>query len=129
MDPKIFFVVFLLGIIGLIIYFRLNVSKSESSNKSNHDAHIDLIKSLYIIDQILEEKLFLAKAGVLLDLGYLDQQVIVMDLIESGKLAIFGKEFNYAITEIVSDAQFDLNIVKNTSSYVKEQLIEYNNLM
>jgi len=90
---------------------------------------MDLISTLSIIDEILDEKLSQGQAGVTLDFGYLEQQMKVLGLVSSGKLQIFGKNFTEDLMEIVNDAEFSLVQVENASKFVKNELIKLKKLV
>lgn len=127
MNTTTIIVLLILFIIGLALF--LDRKKIKTKPKSNGSKYSDLISTLLIVDEILDEKLSLGKAGVTLDFGYIDQQMKVVSLVSSGRLQIFGKNFTEDLMEIVNDAEFSLIQVENASKFVKNELLKLKKLV
>ena len=120
-------ILIILFVIGLALF--LDRKKLKNKPKSNSSKYLDLISTLLIVDEILDEKVSLGQAGVTLDFGYIDQQMKVLGLVSSGKLQLFGKNFTEDLMEIVNDAEFSLIQVENASKFVKNELLKLKKLV
>lgn len=120
----------LVGILMFVV-FLFNKFKSRTTAPANHNIskYKELLNTLAPIDKILDQKLRLGKAGVTLDLDFFDQQVEVLFLVSSGKLALFGASFAEEIMDIVNDAEFDIVSVENASKYVKNEISKLQKLV
>lgn len=120
----------LTGILFLSIkLFNKFKSRTPALVKPNVSKYKELLNTLAPIDKILDQKLRLGKAGVTLDLEFFDQQVEVLFLVSSGKLAIFGASFTKEIMDIVNNAEFNLVDVENASKYVKNEISKLQKLV
>jgi len=120
-------ILIILFVIGLALF--LDRKKLKNKPKSNSSKYLDLISTLLIVDEILDEKVSLGQAGVTLDFGYIDQQMKVLGLVSSGKLQLFDKNFTEDLMEIVNDAEFSLIQVENASKFVKNELLKLKKLV
>jgi hypothetical protein len=122
-----------LSLTGILILsiklFNKFKSRTPTLVKPNLSKYKELLNTLAPIDKILDQKLRLGKAGVTLDLEFFDQQVEVLFLVSSGKLAIFGASFTKEIMDIVNDAEFDIVSVENASIYVKNEISKLQKLV
>lgn len=107
----------------------ISETPNKSNIKSNNSKYEDLITTLSIIDEILDEKISLGRAGVTLDFAYFDQEIKILSMVSEGKLAIFGPSFSEEIKEIVNDAEFDLIKVEKASKYVKNEISKLQKLI
>ena len=131
MEISTIIILVILFTIGLAMYLdRSKIFKRYNSpENSNRSKYLVLIYSLSFLDEILDEKISLGKDGLNIDFGYLNQQFQIMELVSSGKLAIFGASFTKEIMDIVNDAEFDIVSVENASKYVKNEISKLQKLV
>ena len=131
--PKdiISFIILILLVVLAILIFALirDRNKSKLPAKLNVAKYQDLINTLSIIDELLDRKIRLGGIGVRADYEFLTQQMIVLNLVSNGKLAIFEVSFTKDLMELFNDAEFNLAEVENASRYVKNELAKLQKLV
>jgi hypothetical protein len=132
-NPKniISFIILILLVVLAILIFALirDRKKSKLPAKLNVAKYQDLINTLSIIDELLDRKIRLGGIGVRADYEFLTQQMIVLNLVSNGKLAIFEVSFTKDLMELFNDAEFNLAEVENASRYVKNELTKLQKLV
>lgn len=124
----IFILLIILGI--LLISFFIDRKNSKSPTKSNLAKYKDLINTLTILEQILDEKIKLGRKGIRADYGnWMPHQMVIIDLVSNGKLAIFGPAFTQDLMKMFEFAEFDLIEIENASRYVKNELVKLRKLV
>ncbi len=124
----IFILLIILGI--LLISFFIDRKNSKSPTKSNLAKYKDLINTLTILEQILDEKIKLGRKGIRADYGnWMPHQMVIIDLVSKGKLAIFGPAFTQDLMKMFEFAEFDLIEIENASRYVKNELVKLRKLV
>lgn len=124
----IFILLIILGV--LIISYFIDRKNSKSPSKSNVAKYRDLINTLTILEEILDEKIQLGRKGIRADYGnYMSHQMVIIDLVSNGKLAIFGPTFTKDLMNMFEFAEFDLIEIENASRYVKNELVKLRRLV